>query len=444
MKFRTDIKEFRRRLRAPLTPVARCEVRVARCECGGSPLGVRGARGLALLLILFLFPTLIFSQQRKELEAKRKRLISDIRLTTNLLNETKKNQEATLERYITLQQQIKKRKQLIRTLQKEIAFSNANIERSSGVVESLTSDVERLKEEYGQLLRSAYRQKLNQSDLLFLFSAGSFNEAYRRWQYLKQYDNYRQKQARLISETQEMLHKKIVKLEKEKEELQQKLESVERQTFLMEYEVLEKDKLLQNLKSDEVRLAANLERKEKAHSDLNNAIEKIIREEMTKKRRKERTASGFPNTERETTPSQNLTDAFYRNKGKLPWPVKNGVITGKFGRQPHPTIKTIEITNNGIDIQTDKNSDVRSVFGGQVAAVQFIPGYDYMIMIKHGNYYTVYSNLKEVFVKSGEEVKMRTPIGKVSTNPKTNTSEVHFEIWKEKARLNPSGWVSKR
>ncbi|RMG83109.1 MAG: hypothetical protein D6714_10320 [Bacteroidetes bacterium] len=397
----------------------------------------------SVLWVAIFLPVLLFGQQRKALENERKRLMEEIRQTNSLLDETKKNKEATLQRYLTLQQQIKKRKALIRTIQREIAFSNANIQRSSEVVEALTDDVARLKEEYGQLLRSAYRQKLNQSDLLFLFSASSFNEAFRRWQYLKQYDAYRQKQARLILETQEMLSAKIAELEEKKRKNQEALESLEYQTALMEEEVLQKDQLLQHLKADETRLAADLDAKERAHEKLNTAIEKVIRAEMAERLRLERQNKAFPNTDRTRPSTTHLDNAFYNNKGKLPWPVKNGVITARFGRQPHPTIKNVEVTNNGIDIQTDKNATVRAVFQGEVVGIQFIPGYDYMIIIKHGNYYTVYSNVREVFVKKGENVKIRTPIGKVSTKVKTNTSEVHFEIWKEKTKLNPSDWIQR-
>ena len=190
---------------------------------------------ISFLLVFLLLPSFLFCQQRKELEVRRKRLINEIRVTTTRLNETKKTHEATLDRYLTLKKQIQNRRQLIQTLGQEIQVSTARINRSTEVAEALTADVERLKEEYGQLLRSAYRQKLNQTDLLFIFSASSFNEAYRRWQYLKQYDNYRQKQARLIGETQATLNEKIEQLEISKEEKQKLLESEEDEINMPKY-----------------------------------------------------------------------------------------------------------------------------------------------------------------------------------------------------------------
>ena len=139
-----------------------------------------------------------------------------------------------------------------------------------------------------------------------------------------------------------------------------------------------------------------------------------------------------------------MTKGFLQNKGRLPWPVKDGVITSFFGKQAHPTIKTIEITNNGIDIQTDANAEIRAIHEGKVVGRQFIPGYEYMVILQHGNYYTVYSHLDEVFVDKGEPVKSKQVIGKVSTNAATGAAEVHFEIWKEKERLDPTDWVKKR
>jgi murein hydrolase activator len=179
---------------------------------------------------------------------------------------------------------------------------------------------------------------------------------------------------------------------------------------------------------------------------LNAAIENIIREEMERAKREERSAiASRKNVKPSATPESAISSKeFQNNRGKLPWPVSNGVITGHFGRQPHPTIQSVEIVNNGIDIRTEVGAPVRAVFEGTVVGTQFIPGYDYMVILKHGEYYTVYSNLEEVSVKKGDEVSIRQSIGKVSTDRKSNTSEVHFEIWKEKTRLNPQDWVGSK
>lgn len=402
---------------------------------------------LTLLLCLILAAGSVLAQQsRKELEDKRKKLLREIEQTSGLLRQTTKNKEATLTRYVTLQKQISQRQQLIETLQSEVQFLLENMERTTGVIIALTDDIERLKTEYAQMARHAYRQRLSHSDWLFLFSAKSFNDAFRRWQYLKQYDRYRQKQTRLIQETQQTLLDKIRLLEDRKSEKERLLSSAQRQSEMLGLEMSAKNRLLEELQGDEARLARDLEKKRSAAAKLNAAIEKIIKDEMERASREERSAvASGSKTKPSATPETAISSKEFRNnKGNLPWPVKNGVITGHFGRQQHPTIQSVEIVNNGIDIRTDQGAEVRAVFEGTVVGTQFIPGYDYMVILKHGEYYTVYSNLEEVRVKKGDQVATRQSIGKVNTDRKTNTSEVHFEIWKEKTRLNPQDWVGSK
>ena len=410
---------------------------------------------LLLLFAAILAFTAIAQQSRKELEEKRKKLLKDIEQTSGLLKQTKEDKAATLSRYVTLQRQIHKREQLVETLQEEMSFLLDNIERTATVVVALSDDTERLKEEYGKIARHAYRQKLMHSDLLFLLSAKSFNDAFRRWQYLRQYERYRQRQAKLIMETQQTLVDKIKSLEDRKVDKEKLLTTEQRQSRMLGMEMQAKNQLLEELKGDEARLARDLESKQASANKLNKAIEKVIRDEMERIRREERAAASVAKNNSETasagkatkpsaTPEiESVSSEFQGNRGRLPWPVKNGVITGHFGRQPHPTIPNIEIVNNGIDIQTDKGSQVRSVFEGTVVGTQFIPGFDYMVILQHGSYYTVYSNLEEVSVKKGDKVSIKQALGKVSTDAKTNNSEVHFEIWKEKTRLNPQEWVGK-
>ncbi|MBK9015362.1 MAG: peptidoglycan DD-metalloendopeptidase family protein [Saprospiraceae bacterium] len=404
-----------------------------------------------LLFMLLAMGTGIAQQSRKELEDKRKKLLKDIEQTSSLLKQTKQDKEATLSRYVTLQKQINKRKQLVETLQAEMQYLLENVERTATVVLALNEDTDRLMEEYTKIARHAYRQRLMHSKWLFLLSAKSFNDAFRRWQYLRQYDRYRQRQARLILDTQQMLLDKIKSLEDRKREKENLLGTEKRQSQMLGLEMEAKNRLLETLKGDESRLARDLEAKQVAATKLNNAIEKVIREEMERIRREERSAAaaasaatpGKTVAPTATPEATSLSKEFNNNRGSLPWPVKNGVITGYFGRQPHPTIPNIEIVNNGIDIQTDQGAQVRSVFEGTVVGTQFIPGFDYMVILQHGSYYTVYSNLEEVSVKKGDKVAIRQSIGKVSTDRKTNTSAVHFEIWKEKTRLNPQDWVGK-
>jgi septal ring factor EnvC (AmiA/AmiB activator) len=384
---------------------------------------------------------------RMELEEKRKQLLREIEQTTRLLKQTKESRQATYSTYVTLQRQINRRLQLIETLQKEVLLILETVERTTGAVQALKDDVDRLKTEYAVMVRHAYRQKLIHNDWLFVLSATSFNDAFRRWQYLRQYDRYRQKQARLIIDTQETLLAKIGILEKRKIEKEKLLSAEERQSEMLGLEISAKNRILEELKSDENRLARQLQAKEKAAQKMTAAIEKIIKEEMEKARLEEEKATANVNVSPSTSSSEsssNLSAGFRQSKGVLPWPVQQGVITSYFGRQQHPTIKSVEIVNNGIDIRTDHGSQVQAVYEGTVVGTQFIPGFDYMVILQHGEYYTVYSNLQEVKVRKGDKVRIRQSVGVVSTDRKTNTAEVHFELWREKTRLDPTDWVKRK
>ncbi len=405
-------------------------------------------RASIFFFLLFLCAAATAQSTRAELEVKRKQLLKEIQLTTRLLKQTKENREATYSRFITLQRQINRRLQLIETLQAEVLLILENVSRTTGAVQALTDDVDRLKSEYAVMVRQAYRQRLVRSDWLFILSASSFNDAFRRWQYLRQYDRYRQKQARLIIDTQETLLAKIANLEKRKSEKERLLATEQRHSEMLGLEISAKNRILEELKGSESRLSRQLAAKRKAAAKLTAAIEKVIHDEMEKAKRAERATANVNVSPSATAASnsssvKNLSYEFRRNRGILPWPVNNGVVTGYFGRQQHPTIKSVEIINNGIDIRTDQGAQVQAVFEGTVVGTQFIPGFDYMVILQHGDYYTVYSNLEEVKVRKGDRVKLRQSIGIVSTDRKTNTSEVHFEVWKEKTRLDPALWVKR-
>ena len=360
----------------------------------------------------------------------------EIALTSSLLNETTRNRSATYDLYVTLQNQIVKRKQLVLTLRKEIQYTAENIERTQDVIAALESDTEQLEEEYAEMARQAYRFKLSNNHLFFLFSADGFNDAFQRWRYLKQYDEYRKKQAHLIMATQKTLEQKIGNLELRKAEKEKLLSSEVKQHRMLNKELDDKNKILQALRSDEKRLKKDLDTQEKDRRRLDDSIKDIIRSEVATKKKEPITVEII-----NSASGKDATRLFQSQRGKLPWPVSKGVITRRFGKQAHPTLKKIEISNNGIDIRADRMAEVRAVFEGKVVGLTFVPGYNNMLIIQHGDYYSVYSNLDEVFVKKGDKVDDKQALGKLSVNSKSNVSELHFEIWREKTRLNPADWV---
>ncbi len=430
------------------------------------------AAKIALLLFLALFlPTSVFSQSKKELEDKRKKIIRDIQSTERMIKKTAKTKEATYDRFVALQSQIESREALIRNLQKEIEAAEEGILRNQNVIVALSNDVTKMRDEYGRTVRSAFRRKTLSNPILFMLSAESLNQAFRRWLFLRKYDERRREQAEAIRFTQEMLLKKSVSLEDTRLEKEKLLISSQGQKSTLTAELTEKNAMLKDLGKDEARLKSDLEKKQAAHEVLNSAIEGIIQAEVRKRvdeaRNKPKPAAPKPETPEKQpldpdinspkpekpkasatgikprADEDNISFNFRKNKGRLPWPVENGFISRAYGQQKHPTLKNIVITNNGVDIRTEDGAAVRCVAEGQIAGVQFVPGHDYTVIVQHGDFYTVYTNLASTSLAKGDEIKAKQVIGQVSTNNITGTSELHFEVWQQKERMNPALWIKK-
>lgn len=419
---------------------------------------------LFLLGLVFGVPGHLLSQNKRDLETKRKNLIREIDLADKMLKKTTRSKAAALDRYVALQKQIERRESLIQTIGAEIIESQNAIDRTTAVVDALALDIQKMRADYGKMVRNAFRRKTLSNPLLYILSAGSLNQAFRRWLFLRKYDRFRKTQAEAILATQAMLANKITLLEASRKKQEELLSALQGQKTVLSTELVDKEKLLNTLKKDESRIRTELQQKQAAHEALNQAIERIIQEEISRKveaARRPRTnptttatpspapasptvpESGAPTTSAADIPDDSQTRSFRQNQGRLPWPVQDGVISRGFGRQKHPTLKNIEITNNGVDIRTDEASAVRAVYEGKVAGVQFIPGHDYTVILQHGNYYTVYSNLSETALSKGENIAAGQTIGRVSSNPISGTTELHFELWYQKKRLNPASWIKK-
>lgn len=419
---------------------------------------------LLLLLGLSLWTHQGFAQTRKDLEDKRRKLIEEIDQTNTRLSATRKDKNATLQVFLTLQSQVKKREQLINTLHQEIAFNEESILRTNDVLVALQDDVNRLKQEYTQTLRLALRHKLNQSYLVFLLSAETLNTAIRRWQYIRQYQRYRKRQAKMIAETQKTLQAKTIQLERRIREKEKLLGGVEQQKQNLSVELQDKDKALKSLKADEKVLLKELTNRQKSHNQLNRVIENVIQQEMLAQRKKARSAEALTNANnpapvtvlpstktdratakasvKETDPPPSAEDvlatgSFGARRGRLGWPVDQGRIVQGFGTFQHPKYKDVKVSNSGLDIGTTPAGKVRSVFEGKVVGAQFINGYQYTVIVQHGTYYTVYSNLASVSIKRGDPVDTGQEIGQVGTEK----PEMHFEVWRDKQKLNPATWL---
>ncbi|MBK9151498.1 MAG: peptidoglycan DD-metalloendopeptidase family protein [Saprospiraceae bacterium] len=390
-----------------------------------------------ILIVVFLLAySAVSSQSRKELEKQRMEIIKEIEKTSKILDNTKKNKEQNLSRLKALEEQIESRKKLLNTLQQEIAVSESSLASNLQKLDSLHQKEIALKEQYKSVLRTSYLRKVSNSSWSYLLSSDNLNRLFYRWVYLRQFENFAAAKAEEIKQLTQNIESKNESIRKIKEERQQMKQQTESNMAALTKEQSEKDALIKKLSKEEQNLNAKLAKSQKERENLNAAIEKIIIAELAKSRDAEKAA---PEAKKKAEVDNS---DFAKNKGNLPWPVSKGTITGQFGTHPHPTIKSLEVSNNGIDITLTGGDDVKCIFDGEVVGVTNIPGFKNMVIIRHGNYYTVYSKMDQAAVSKGQSLKRGQIIGKVIAD-ESGKSELHFELWKDKSKLNPAAWISK-
>lgn len=395
------------------------------------------------MFFLFLFS---FSQNNKtKLEKEKKKIEDEISYTNNLINKTKKNKQVSINQLVIINNKINKREQLIFFLKDEISSINVKISVNNKKIKELSEELSALRKEYAKMIYFAFKNKNAYDRMMFVFSSKDFNQAYQRLKYFQQYSSYRKLQASLIKSTQEEIKSETENLKNQKEkkiEIQLQ-EQKEKNTLTQDKK--DQNETIKKLKQKEKKLRKDLRNKQKAANKLQKTIENIIAAEMKKVAEMKKTAEKKTNTKTYTTIPEDieLSKTFSSNKGKLPWPTESGIISGTFGEHPHPVLKRIKTKNNGIDILTNEGEKVRAVFDGVVSNILLIPNLNTVVIIKHGEFLTVYSNLSKVYVERGDRVKTKQNIGIIHTNKSESKSELHFEIWKGQQLQNPSYWIKK-
>lgn len=400
---------------------------------------------------------------RKELENRKKRLQKEIDETDRLIKDTRKDKNASLSQLKILNKKLESRKKLIRAIQSEMNNLNSSIQTTEEKIKTLKSDVEQLKINYGTLVRRAYLNRNKESVMMMLFSSEDITQAYKRLYYLRKYNQYRRDQAIMLQQTGKELNEKQKELKINLSQKRDLLGVEEKQEKVLSKEKTEQQTTIKILSKKEKKLKQDLEKKLKEKKSLDREIQKIIEREIALEReraiskskaeaeieRKKAISEGRPvpaatETEYRVTPeTKALSGKFEANKGNLPWPVSRGVITESFGTHPHPVLKGITTNNNGIDIATSPGAAVKAIFDGVVTGVISIPGANRAVIVKHGEYLTVYSNLASVSVNKGDAVNAGSPIGIADTDNDSGKAEAHLEIWKGKEKLNPELWIAR-
>jgi septal ring factor EnvC (AmiA/AmiB activator) len=376
------------------------------------------------------------------MQKQRDEISKKISLTNQLIKESEKQQKNSEQSLVLLNKKTALRSQLIKSYNQEIRELDRRMESNRKDIEKQQFELEKLKSEYAHLIQQAYKNRDNYDKLMFIFASDNFNQAYKRIKFVQQYTGYRKKQAEVIRLKSYDLTLLNDQLEVKKQQKQVLISEKETERNKFNQNIAASEKTLEELQQNEKELKKQLKQQVKQRKELNKAIDRIIAEEIRKS--KKNNAGNYALTPE----AKELSNKFSKNKGQLPWPTEKGIITGTFGVHNHPVLPGIKIENNGIDIATEKGSGVRAVFTGTVSAVLDFQHMGKAVIINHGAYRTVYSNLNDVFVEKGQQIETKQLLGTVLTNKQTGKTEAHFEILYINSKgafvkQNPALWIKK-
>jgi len=459
---------------------------------------------MATFLLGLAAITLYAQNDKNKLQTRKSKIEREIIEMNRELEQTKKNKSANLNQLVLINKKINKREELITTIDQEVGSIESQVKNLNDTIYRITMNLSSLKDEYARIIYSTYRNRSAYNRLMFIFSSHNFNQAYKRLKYLQQYTEYRKSQVKSIGETQRVLAAKKLEFEKRKSSKLTLKHSQEEERNILANEKNQKDEKIKSLTSQEKSLLVKLRNNEVALNNLQIAIERLVASEIKKaNEEKARKAAVVAAIERKATAEAErkskakaeadrkarakadpasktaepvksepiaktadsrstaaksapvksnsmsvtaedvaLTGSFAGNKGRLPSPVDRGAVISSFGEHPHAEFQNIKIKNNGIDITSVPGAQAKVIFDGEVSSVIFIANLNYVVIVRHGDYLTVYSNLENVSVKKGDKVKTRQTLGTVSTGQGESKSRLHFELWQGTIVQNPAGWLN--
>ena len=389
-------------------------------------------RNIVVLVLCALFLAPAYGESVKDLQKKQKKLQEEIEQTNKMLKQTKKDESATMNKLQLIGQNIKTQKKLINTLDNEITALNREMRHLNATRDSLQKVLEGYKNDYAEMVRQSHYARMQQSPLLFLLSSDSFQQLARRARYLQEFARYRQEQVKRIENTQAEIDTQNELLKANKNDKQTALSNKKKEQENLKRDERKQKTMLNQLKTKEKDLTKQIQQKQKKGNELNKKIDDIVRQQAEK-------ASKTTLTKEQ----QLIAGGFEANKGRLPWPVEKGMISGHFGKQQHPVYAQVIMDNKGIYLQTVADAKARAVYKGEVTSCFMVNG-TYAVIIQHGNYRTVYSNLSKLSVKQGDKVETKQALGTIFTDPEQDQkTELYFQVYKDRDILNPELWITR-
>lgn len=391
-----------------------------------------------ILIGAFASPSLYAQKSRAELEREKKENLQKIEEAERILNQTASRKKATIGQLNALNYKIESQQSLTNSVSSEIELLNQQINEIGGIINAMQHDVEMMKAEYAKMLYASQKSNQSLSKITYVFAAGTFYQMVMRVQYMQYYAKVRRSQAEQIAEITDLLvgqRESVEDIRRDKSTLLQ--EQIMRKIELTQLKQDQSD-LVAKLSSREKQVKSEISNRKKSVENLEKVIAELIKKEI------EKSSAGKSSTKFALTPeAKELSNSFAGNKSKLYWPVTAGFIAQKFGTHPHAVYKNITVNNDGVDIQTNENEQIRAVFDGEVKYVAFVPSMNNVVMVQHGEYFTVYAKLKDVAVKKGDILNAKQIVGTVYTD-KDGTSEIQFQVWKNNQKLNPESWLFKK
>lgn len=399
---------------------------------------------LFFILVFLLVSSFSFSQsdKQKQLESRRQELRREIQKINELRNENKSKAKSELSLIEDFNYKINVLSNLIKVTNQQANLLTREISSNQNKISDLRDELKQLKDDYAAMIVKSYKSKNQQSRIMFLLSSDDFKQAYKRLQYIKQYSDHQKQQGEIIKAKAIELQETNVRLLKQQEDKKKLIAENRVVQKSLEAERKQHQTLMASINKNLSRYASQIRQKQREANRIDKEIDKIIKAAIVKSNKKAgktTSSKSFALTAEEAV----LASNFISNKGKLPWPVEKGFVRLGYGTQPHPIDRSLKIQSNGVRIATEKGAKARAVFDGEVSEILKMKNVNPIVMIRHGNYLTVYRNLSQVYVKKGDKVKTKQAIGEVFTNPSNGETILRFTLSKGTATENPASWIYK-